>query len=129
MLAFLLRYSSPNWRAIVSTVQDFINTARFQLQDELDQPYRYSNDKLVMGLNISFDEAFRIRPDIFVRQDLPVYSAAALGTTVIYPRGYFMAFVYYMAGFVQMSDQEDTTDSRAATFLNKFISQLTNPQS
>lgn len=113
----------------MATIQDCINTARFQLQDELTGAYRYSDDKFVMALNIAFDEAYRIRPDFFIRIDQPVIIGAPLTTIVPIPRGYFMAFCFYMAGFVQMSDQEDTTDARSAVMLNKFISQLTTPQS
>lgn len=109
----------------MATVQDFLDIARFQLQDTVSGSYRYADDKLVMGLNIAFDEAYRIRPDIFIRQTETTYSAASLSTPVIYPRGYQMAFVYYMCGFVTLSDQEDTSDARAGAFLSKFMAQLT----
>jgi hypothetical protein len=107
-------------------IQDYINAARFQLQDLADGPYRYSDDALVLGLEIGFDEAYRIRPDIFVKEDQPVLVGQPLDTTVVpAPRGYQMAFIYHMCGWVMLSDQEDTQDARAGVFLNKFVSQLT----
>lgn len=107
-------------------IQDYINTARFQLQDRLEGSYRYADEDLVQGLELAFDEAFRIRPDIFVRQTEPELTGKPLNTTEVpAPRGYQMAFVFYMCGYVTLSDQEDTQDARATVFLNKFVAQLT----
>lgn len=111
-------------------VKDYIDAARFQLQDEQAGAYRYSDDKFVFALQTAFDEAYRVRPDIFVRVDEPTLVGQPTATTEVpAPRGYQMAFVYYMMGWVSMSNQEDTEDSRASTFLNKFVAQLTTPQS
>ena len=105
-------------------IQDYINAARIQLQDKLE-PFRYEDDTLVMALDIAFDEAYRIRPDMFVKEPDPNLIGAPLDTTVVpAPRGYQMSFVYYMCGWATLSDQEDTQDARAGVFLNKFVSQL-----
>ena len=110
----------------MTKVQDFIDAARFQLQDNTDIAQRYTDAQFIMGLNMAFDEAYRLRPDIFIRQEEVFYNSPT--EDVEYPRGYKMAFVYYMCGFVQMSDEEDTTDGRAGAMLNKFAAQLTqNP--
>lgn len=110
----------------MAKVQDFINIARFQLQDNTVTSQRYTDENFIMGLNLAFDEAYRLRPDIFIRQSEVTYSSVT--QDVSFPRGYQMAFVYYMCGFVQLADEEDTTDSRAGSFLNKFTLQLTqNP--
>lgn len=111
-------------------IQDYINAARFQLQDRQAGSYRYADNDLVQGLAIAFDEAYRIRPDIFIRVDEPaIVDQPLLTTEVPVPRGYQMAFVFYMCGYVSLSDQEDTQDARAAVFLNKFVSQLTTTPS
>lgn len=110
----------------MTKVSDFIAIARFQLQDLMEGAYRYSDENFIMALNVAFDEAYRLRPDIFIRQ--PEITYTAVTDDVLYPRGYMMAFVYYMCGFIQLSDEEDTTDARAGSFLNKFTMQLTqNP--
>lgn len=107
-------------------IKDYINAARFQLQDRADGAYRYASDDLVQGLEIAFDEAYRIRPDIFIRAPEPQLVGQNVDTTEVpCPRGYQMTFVYYMCGWVTLSDQEDTQDARAGVFLNKFVSQLT----
>ncbi|QIG66841.1 hypothetical protein EVB41_011 [Rhizobium phage RHph_TM3_14A] len=109
----------------MQTIQDFINAARFQLQDRSAGAYRYEDADLVQGLENAFDEAYRIRPDIFVKADQPSLVGQPLNTVVPCPRGYQMAFLFYMCGYVSLSDQEDTQDARAGVFLNKFVSQLT----
>jgi hypothetical protein len=106
----------------MATVQEFIDLARFQLQDQMEA-YRYSDANFIMGLNVAFDEAYRLRPDMFIRQAEVTYTSVT--DEVVYPRGYKMAFVYYMCGFIQLSDEEDTTDARAGSFLSKFMAQLT----
>jgi len=108
----------------VKTIQDYINAARFQLQDETSGAYRFTDAQFVMALSSAFDEAYRVRPDFFVRQSEPDLIGKPLTTEVPAPRGYQMAFVYYMMGWVTMSNQEDTEDARAGTFLNKFVAQL-----
>lgn len=108
----------------MKTIQQFINAARFQLQD-LTEAYRYADEHLVQALDLAFDECYRIRPDIFVRAEQPDLVGKPLNTEVPCPRGYQMAFVFYMCGWVSLSDQEDTQDARATVFLNKFVGQLT----
>jgi len=40
------------------------------------------------------------------------------------PVQFRMPVLYFMIGFVQLKDNEDTQDTRAAALLNKFVSQL-----
>jgi len=37
---------------------------------------------------------------------------------------YRLSFVYYICGMAQLRDDENVQDSRAAVFLNKFVSQM-----
>lgn len=108
----------------METIEDFIKAARILLQDVMDAPFRYSEDEFRLALELAFDEAYRIRPDMFIRNDKPNYLTVPITTKVSAPRGYKMAFIYYMCGHVQLRDQEDTQDNRASIFLNKFITQL-----
>lgn len=114
---------------MATTIQNMIDIARFELQDQQAGSYRYTDEALTMGLSLAFDEAYRIRPDIFVQLEEPTIIGQPLTTEVPIPRGYKMAFAFYMCGFVSMSDQEDTQDSRATVFLNKFVSQMTTTAS
>jgi len=110
----------------LDTVQDYVEQARILLQDEV-APYRYSTDSIVDALNNGLMEARRLRPDIFLssfRSTFPSYSAAALGATVAIDIQYRMAMLYYVCGLVQLRDDEATTDSRSALFLQKFVGQM-----
>jgi hypothetical protein len=37
---------------------------------------------------------------------------------------YRVAFLFFMVGFAQLRDEEDTQDTRAAAFIGKFTQQL-----
>lgn len=107
----------------MAKVSDLIDICRFQLQDLMEDGERYSDENFIMALNVAFDETYRIRPDIFIR--MPEVTYTAITDDVEIPRGYKMAIVFYMCGFIQLSDEEDTTDARAGSFLTKFMAQLT----
>jgi hypothetical protein len=111
----------------LNTVADYIARARTLLQD-LVPPYRYLDDDLISNLNEGIQVSRGIRPDLwlsFFRTSLPTYSAGSPTTPVVIDPIFVSAFVYYMAGLSQLSDQEDTTDARATAFLGKFASMLT----
>lgn len=107
----------------MNTIRDYIDSARILLQDTSSEP-RYDDSQFKLALNLAFDEAYRVRPDMFIRNVIPNFVTAGVTTPVPAPRGYQSAFLYYICGMVQLQDQEDTQDARAATFLNKFVSQL-----
>lgn len=114
--------------AQLDTVAEYLTRARVLLQDQI-VPYRYSDDELVEALNLAILEARRIRPDLFLSLDaLPEYSSGATSTLVTIDQMYRSAFLYYMVGHAQLRDEEDTSDSRAAVFMNKFIAQLSTVQ-
>ncbi len=108
----------------METTQDYITAARVMLQDTMDGAYRYTDDMFKLSLDLAFDEAYRIRPDMFVKVATPAVMASALTYVPPIPRGYQAAFLYFMCGHVQLSDQEDTTDTRASAFLAKFTAKL-----
>ena len=108
----------------MKTIREYIDGARILLQDAVDSPYRYSDAEFRLALSLAFDEAYRIRPDIFIRVEEPDIMSMPETDTIPVPRGYQSPFLYYMCGHVQLRDQEDTQDSRASVFLNKFTSQL-----
>ncbi len=111
------------------TLDNYIAAARILLQDTLAGAYRYSDDDMKLALEIALDEAYRIRPDMFIA----AYGALAPAVSIIgqpgsytmpIPRGYQSPFLYYMVGHVQLRDDEDTQDSRATALLGKFTAQL-----
>lgn len=108
----------------METVSDYINAVRALLQDEAAGAYRYSDAKIRTAFQFAFDEAYRVRPDMFIRRAEPNMSALADGDIMPVPRGYKATWVYYAAGYVQIQDNEDTQDARATGLLNKFTAQL-----
>lgn len=114
----------------LDTVQDFIDRARVLLLDQFE-PYRYPTADLVESLNEGILEARRLRPDLlssYFRSSLPDFSTAAMSAAVPIDPQYRVAFVYYICGQAQLRDEENTQDTRAAAFLNKFIAQMTTIQ-
>lgn len=112
----------------LDTVQDYIDRARVLLLDQVE-PYRYLTVDLIEALNLGILEARRLRPDLltdFFRSSLPDFSEATLSSTVPIDPQYRVAFVYYICGHAQLRDEENTQDTRAAAFLNKFTSQMTS---
>lgn len=108
----------------MQTIQDYIDAARVLLQDKME-PYRYDDDQFRVAMTVAFDNSFRVRPDFFIRNDIPDFMTAPLDTTdVPAPKGYQSAFMYYLAGHVELQNQEETSDARAASLLNKFTAQL-----
>lgn len=107
------------------TVAEYIRDTRIILQDTLVGAYRYSDDELVLGLDMAIREARRLRPDMFRYNKLPKYTGEPVTTEVEVDEAYASAIVYYMAGNAQIRDAEENQDARATVFLNKFVAQLT----
>lgn len=107
----------------LDTVAKMVANARILLQDTV-VPYRYPDANFIAWMNDAIFEARRLRPDLF----LPTFAIAEITTLTdslawIEPM-YRPAFVYYLAGKMQMIDDEGVSDARAAALLNKFTSQL-----
>lgn len=112
----------------LDTVADYLSSARVLLQDTDATGYRYSDAELVNALNLAFFEAYRVRPDLFLRTTVPTYTATLTGAAVTFDQRYRTALLYYVAGHAQLRDDETTQDARASIFLNKFWSQMTTTQ-
>ena len=120
------------------TVNDYMAEARVLLQDRV-APYRYTDDILLMGVNAAMMEVSRLRPDIFVDMKYqtrlnpasrlndnvpPTYTSVT--TTLVVPVApqYKLAVMWFIAGYTQMIDTEDTTDARGAGFMSMFKAAL-----
>lgn len=109
--------------ATLDTVQKLVTESRVLLQDTVT-PYRYADNELIQALNIAVLEARRLRPEMFLGQYSNLPSFTTLADTVSLEPMYRPSFVYYMAGRMQLRDDETAQDTRAAALLNKFVSQL-----
>lgn len=111
----------------LDVVQDYLDRVRVLLLDEVE-PFRYPTADLVENLNMGVLEMRRIRPDLmqsYFRGTLPDFDVSVLTAAVPVDPQYRVALVYYVAGQAQLRDEENTQDSRAAAFLNKFVAQMT----
>lgn len=114
---------------MLGTVQSYVTDARTLILDKV-QPYRYSDDDMINGLNLALAEGRRLRPDLFIcgyGVDIPQYLAIT-GETVPIEAQFRLAFVYGIAAHVLLRDEEDVQDSRANSFLNRFQSILVGPR-
>jgi hypothetical protein len=98
------------------TVQDYVDNIRVLLQD-LVQPYRYSDDNIITGMNVAFAEGLRLRSDLFVcpktHRIRPLLYLAPSGDKVPIEPQHRLAFVLGATGYTLLSDEEDVQDSRA----------------
>jgi hypothetical protein len=120
--------------ASLATVANYVSKARVLLQDTVT-PYRYPDADILEALNLAILEARRLRADLFLGDGtttlfatLPSY-AVNDATAVPIEQHFRTAIMYYMIGHLQLRDQEEATDARAAVLLNKFTAQLLDGKS
>jgi hypothetical protein len=108
------------------SVMDYINDARTILLDTTNPP-RYSDDDMLVALNVTLLEARRLRPDLFVYKHfnrVPSYSAVSGQPVPIEPQ-FRLPMVYGIVAHAMLRDEEDVPIDRANSFLAKFQSMLT----
>lgn len=109
----------------LETVDDYVGEARKLLQDTVS-PYRYSDDDLVISLNLALLEGRRVRPDLFLsgyNDEVQSFTAMA-GQEVIMDVQFRQSFVYGVASYAMRRDQEDLVDARSDTFDGTFHDML-----
>jgi len=119
------------------TVTDYVNVARLSLQDAVS-PYRYTDDNLLLALNIGLAEMSRIRPDLFMDlkyqrplrkgdtdEGMPAPYVAVDTSLVPVPSKYMSALDWFITGWSQFLDVTDAQDQRAQGFMQKFQTHLT----
>lgn len=111
----------------LNTVAEFVEQTRVLLQDTVAD-YRYPTNEIIMALNMGLLEARRLRPDLFIETatEIPSYETDGTddNTAVAIDQQYRMGLLYYMVGMINLRDEEDTQDARAAALMNKFTTQL-----
>jgi hypothetical protein len=113
----------------LETIDDYIDDGRTLLQDTIE-PYRYSDDSLIVAFNVTMLEARRLRADLFVynsRKCGPTgvqHIIAKDGTKVELEAQFRLAILHGMVAHAIERDQEDIQDARAQSFLSIFHSIL-----
>ena len=104
------------------TVQDYVTAARVLLQD-LVVPLRYDDQSVLYALNEAFLTSRRLRPDMYIKKDVPSY--VAIDTTPVDMEEQFRPFlVTYMVAQVQLRDEETEQDQRAIALFKMAHEQL-----
>jgi hypothetical protein len=113
----------------LSDVGDILDQIRVLLQDTgtTSGQYRYSTDSIILAINQCMTEMFRVRPDLFLEKGfvIPVFSSMALDDLLGIEEQYVSAIIYYSVGLVQVRDDEQNQDARAANFLKTFMQSIT----
>jgi len=128
--------------AALDTVGKVTSYVRVLLQDTIE-PFRYPTEDLIAALNMALLDARRLRPDLFLYSptEVPFYSSVQeivgipenppvpsyLDAVIDLDQQYRIALVYFIVGQAQLRDEEDVQDARAAVFINKFNSMMTDP--
>jgi len=107
------------------TVQDFVTDTRTLLQDEI-APYRYGDASIVVAINVTLLEAYRIRPDLFVftKTGVPPTIVQVNTTPMCIEPPFRLPILFGICAHAMARDQEDYQDARATSFMNIFQSML-----
>jgi hypothetical protein len=114
---------------VAKTYQTLITEARELLQD-VEAPYRYSDDLLLNKLNRGLQEVGRIRPDAFwdtfVTDDIviPEVAIGDLGLTFPLQMQFYNPLVSWVVAWAEVLDDEFTVDGRADMLIKQFKTQL-----
>lgn len=101
----------------LTAAQHYIDEARRLIQDE-DAPYRYSDESMLDALHLGMLELKRLRPEVFFGRSIP--STSTVGSTITIDESCQTALVYFLAGHIQLNDDEPSQDERGAAFITKF---------
>jgi hypothetical protein len=120
------------------TIDDMQTEVRLILNDN-ETPYRYPVATIVQVFNTALREVYRLRPDAYIgnftsgqlsSNPANTYSVADFGLTPGTPfplddRLFFGPIVFYVAGRLEIEDDEFADDKRAALLMTAFKEQLT----
>lgn len=106
------------------TVEELVERTRILVQDTVS-PYRYPDTDMLIALNDGLKEVRRMRPDLFLvlSGSVPEFTAVD-STEVLIDDQYLVPISYFMAGWVTLREEEETTEARAASFIQSFHSKL-----
>jgi hypothetical protein len=107
----------------LETVTKYVSFIREILQDEKDTPYRYSDTSIVRALSLALPEAKKLRPDLFLGVTTPTFTA---NDTTVVPMDemYRLPLAYFCIGMMQLRDDEEVQDQRAAAFMQMATAKL-----
>jgi hypothetical protein len=114
-------------------INEVFTQIRFIAQDERSESYRHSDEKIMAYFNSAVEDVRRIRPDLFLAsavsslwEPIPTFTTDDLDNDTEIPIDtmYFSALVDYIAGHLDIEDDEFANDGRAIALLNRFAQKL-----
>ena len=93
-------------------IRDVVAQARYILGDS-SEPYRYTEEELVIHANNATSEARRIRPDMFDGTHDLTLEDGDIDSPVALSANYFVPLVFYVAGMAELGDDEHANSGRA----------------
>jgi hypothetical protein len=123
--------------AVQKSIDDCLLEARLMVNDAA-LPYRNTNDTLIEYLNTALLAVYQVRPDAYIGD----FSTGIVTTTTINmyqitdldlapatlfpldPRMFYYPVVAYIAGRIELADDEFTETSRSAQLLASFKQQM-----
>lgn len=127
---------------LTKTLDDCVAEIREIINDSNATFGRFTNAQVVQKINTALRETYRYRPDAFIgnftqgvftnQTPIPTYSITDLGLAPATPfpiddRLFFSPIVFYVAGMLDVTDDEFSDDGRAMTLLTAFRNQLIGP--
>lgn len=124
---------------VTKTLDDAVLEARMIINDSDPNFERYSDALLIQKINTALRVVYRYRPDAFIGNftqgvftnstPIPTYAIGDLGLNPATPwpiddRCFFDGVVFYVAGILDLSDDEFADDNRAMTLLQAFRNEL-----
>ena len=107
-------------------INDAVTRSR-QLINDLDLPYRHSDEKLLGYFNDALLRTQSLRADLFIGdlQQKTFYTILDLGVEFPIDAGYFTAIVDFMVSAVEMENDEFSTDGRGMSLYSRYVTKLT----
>lgn len=126
---------------VTKTLDDAVNEIRMIINDNDVTAPRYTQDQVVAKINSALREVYRYRPDawtgnftlpILSKNQIPTFVSGDLGANPLTPwplddRLFFSPVVLYVAGILDLSDDEFADDNRAMSLLTSFRATLIGP--
>lgn len=110
----------------MTQVSDILASVRDVLMDV--EGARYTDARLIRGLNIGLREVRSLRPDMFIgRFSQPVWQASSADELFDAPEATIPPLVKYTAGWADMADDEYANDGRASALMTMFKRDLGVP--
>lgn len=120
----------------VKTLDDALFEIRALINDSDSGSYRNPDALVIIKINTALLEVRKLRPDAFIgnftqgvltNNGVTFFQVSDISTAAAWPcdqNHFFAPVIFYVAGILELSDDEFSDDNRAMTVLQSFQRQL-----